>query len=95
MVWIVVRQEKDNEFMVECTLDSQVDEVTKTLANIHNLRARMAKLCEELDRVPAPKNDNDGKMEINTEMENPAYTTLKKQISDTRSHLSSVIVNLF
>lgn len=55
MVYIVLKQNEDSQFLFETSSTASTDDTTRSLAQIHNLRLKLENLANELDKIAQNK----------------------------------------
>jgi CII-binding regulator of phage lambda lysogenization HflD len=89
MVQIVVKRDEEDQFMVESSLNINVDQLTRELVAIHNLRTEIRKSTKEIKQISEKITQSSKSEETTEEPQDNLYT---RTISDSEAFTSKVIV---
>ncbi len=103
MVLLLIKKSEDSQFLYETSCSSFVDETTRTVADIQNLRCKLENLCSELEKLLTPAttptdeiSDNSDSNNNNTDTNQTAkldervVETIQRSVADARTFLSKV-----
>lgn len=96
MVQIVVKQSEDDQFLFEAPASSMLDEVIPKIVELHNLRKKIERLTNEIEKLASGKNSEDeenSKEEKKPMLPDTVLQNIDKTIDDARIYLSKVRMN--
>jgi len=91
MVFIVVKQTEDDQFLYETTCSNDLEEVVQEVARLHNLRVHLVRLTEELEKLCSNIDDDSKSSTVNqVSLEPHVIQALQKPINEARILISKV-----